>query len=613
MSAVNLLSTESQFGDVAPFTPTGFGEVTPTTLVNVARNYASGLRMFEETPQYTDRKDLIAERFGDNYLTGITDEIKTQYPEIGTDGLLDQFENQLSRRITEGRKVEPDKWAGILTREEIEAESVRRGKSAQDISADIASRAPLVEGIAGQIVGSIGGAFTDPINAATLPFGASASMGLLRAMGMEALINAAIEAGQQEKIKEWQQRIGNKYGIGEAAIDIGTAGLGAGALTGVIRGAAPAVRGIGEVLREQSMPILERMAMSRTLPSDVRSAAAYMARLAHIDEEPLPGLRTSLLDPSEREITITNRQNLQETQDAVRNYREPVYGVTSLQDYSFRAAELSDENIARIIRRFVEPVALVEQARFSRRRDVDAFIRNDAKESGLQRSDYIVEKAPDGQYVALRGYGGLQPYRGETGEIIEYKSNSEAQAEAKKLTDSGKKAAAVSLNPQAKKSEQRHIVILGADKKIATAIKEAPEYAAFYDPARLGAQPALNLKPQKIKVEDKSPPIGAALPQEPARVGAEIISPVFSTSPEAVMAIRPTDALASMQRDVEVAESSIVNSAFDADFARLLKEQPDLKIMTESGERTLKEIADDIKDNQDILDAIRTCAIGGKQ
>ena len=79
--------------------------------------------------------------------------------------------------------------------------------------------------------------------------------------------------------------------------------------------------------------------------------------------------------------------------------------------------------------------------------------------------------------------------------------------------------------------------------------------------------------------------------------------------PEQDLLFRPSDALASMEKDVADLDS-LGDDVYNADFARLLKEKPDLEVDTPDGKMTIREIAEQLKDDEDILSAIKTCAIG---
>jgi hypothetical protein len=258
---------------------------------------------------------------------------KTSYAGYVPD--INRIKNQrLDNAILQGREADPTRWQGIKTGEELREEKRNRARAATETYQDIASRATPTSAIAGSLVGGFGAAFTDPINIATLPFGATAGMGILKAVKTEALLNAAVEAAEIPLVASWQKELGYKYGVGDAALDVGTAGVAGGAFAGIIRGAKPVVDffkkgadAAGRYVGSKSQPILQKIADSEKLPSSVREAASYMSRVAHIDENNpiVRDIKEDVETPSEAQDMALHRQTLQDTQDAFRGYDEPVF------------------------------------------------------------------------------------------------------------------------------------------------------------------------------------------------------------------------------------------------------------------------------------------------
>lgn len=159
---------------------------------------------------------------------------------------------------------------------------------------------------------------TDPFNLATLPLGAASRAGMtvkeiIAAAATDGAINAGIEAFQADQRKEWLNKHGFEYGLGQAVGDIALAG-GAGFLfSGLVRGVGRSIEGL-----RGAHDVMDAVSRDMTLPSEVRAAAQYEAAQAHIDGN-MPvekGLAT--------EIEIQNhRRNLQEVIDALDNGREP--------------------------------------------------------------------------------------------------------------------------------------------------------------------------------------------------------------------------------------------------------------------------------------------------
>jgi len=356
MSALGLFSDINNL-PIAPYKPTDLGEVIQSSLYGTSQRTEFGIVPTLETEQdFSDREVKLKERFTEEQLKQInTDENK---PEIG---LYKEFNpnrnplrnDKIDAAILEGRKIDPARWNDIKTTDEIQEQKKDRARAAINSAAEISSKATTFDSIAGGLIGGLGGAFTDPINIATLPFGATSGMGILKAMKAEALLNAGVEAVEAPFVSKWQKELGFKYGIGDSAIDIATAGAGGAAFAGIVRGARPALEALGrginkttQYTKERSLPILQKIADSEILPTKIKDAAKYMSRVAHIDEE-IPNrqaingeIKTSI-DPQE---IAQHRQVLQDTQDSFDNYREPIYDkqvVGNVKDYS--DAELFDQ------------------------------------------------------------------------------------------------------------------------------------------------------------------------------------------------------------------------------------------------------------------------------
>ena len=123
-------------------------------------------------------------------------------------------------------------------------------------------------------------------------FRSTSGMGILKAMKAEAILNAGVEAVEAPFVAKWQKELGFKYGIGDAALDIGTAGIAGAGFTGIVKGARPTAEAFGRLFdrsakytKEKSLPILQKISDSENLPTAVKDAAKYMSRVAHIDEE----------------------------------------------------------------------------------------------------------------------------------------------------------------------------------------------------------------------------------------------------------------------------------------------------------------------------------------
>lgn len=257
---------------------------------------------------YRDRDESIRREFGQDPLdiTGI----KKKYTNPTAEGrvkMLQENQKLLDNWIMQGRKDNPDKFGKIKTSAEVEESAREVARVSKRQYEDILSRNPNSFGrTAASLGGGIAGGLTDPLNIATMAFGAGAGKTILQAALIEGSINAATELASQPFVSQWQKELGHKYGLGDMAGNVAFAFAGGAAFTTVARGLVPAVRKSYEVAGSVSQRVLDRIAESERLPASVRNAAAYMSRVAHIDESAPPGTIKTELDLSRHRKTVNN-------------------------------------------------------------------------------------------------------------------------------------------------------------------------------------------------------------------------------------------------------------------------------------------------------------------
>lgn len=280
-------------------------------------NIDAQTRLFTEG--YQRRDELIRKRFNKDPFD-ISGERKVIAPrQQGFDPYSeDRHKKKLDEWIIEGRETDPDLWAGIQTSAEIEQKAMDIAKEQQAHFADVMSRNPsAVSRTLGSLGGGVTGGFTDPLNLATLPLGFGMSKSILKVALAEGAINAGVEVMSQPQVAKWQNELGFKYGVGEAAENVGFAFVGGAAFAAGLRSLAPAYRIGKDLTGSLSQAVLDKVSISEKLPSSVRDAAKYNSRVAHVDESAPPGL------VSEREDVLTNREALQSTAEDLENYKAP--------------------------------------------------------------------------------------------------------------------------------------------------------------------------------------------------------------------------------------------------------------------------------------------------
>lgn len=582
MSVTALFTPENSVAGYTPApVPSDFGEIAGSSFdyMRTNLNVDAALRLTNE--EFRARDDLIRERFGQEPFD-IT-AIKKQFPNPSSDGRVAMetaHQSALDRWILAGRESNPDSFSDVPTTGEVEERARDKARLSKRHFEDVMQRARPGFGTgAAAVIGGIGGGFTDPLNLATLPIGAGASRSILKAALIEGTLNAAVETASLPAVMAWQKEVGHKYGLSEAAGDVGLAFVGGAGLTTVLRGAVPALRKTAELSGSVSQSFLTRLADSERLPGSVRDAARYMSRVAHVDEGVPLNMR------SEFELQA-HRQAVQSTAQALERFEEPSFEkyISTLEDFDFRAraggrAGVDVERLRGVARHFDDSVAVVQEGVFASRKEADDFVRVRAKETGTERARFVVGRTDDGQSVTVsRPVEGVEPLRDDVGEVRQFKSHAEAKAFVEGLKD--EKAAVISLNPEAGKAGQVHLVLRGADDAVARAIKEAPERVAF-----IKQQPA---RPASSSV------FGIPAKERAATASSEKVVPLHRTA-EAVSGVEP----------------SMRQAAREADFNRALASDPDTVITLDDGSRIrLGDLAEDLKGDRVLLDAMKGCALG---
>lgn len=294
MSGLDLLSTDENSAYFQPgYAPTDTVDIIGSSFTNIRENFNSDSSTRLVGDLLYQRNSLFKERFGKDIFQATGTDKK--YPAPSAEGYLQQIEETyplLDQMIEVGRKENPTAYDGIKTTAEIRAEGAAVAQQATKDYENVSMRNPSgMSRFIGSAIGGIGGAFTDPLNIATLPLGAgpvkvagSGAFATAKAITLtaakEGAIQAAIQAASIPEVAEWQNTIGNKYGVSEAATDIAM-GFAGGA---VIRGAGSAIEPAAKGIKMASSVALNKIADAAALPQTVKDSLRYMARVAYVDD-----------------------------------------------------------------------------------------------------------------------------------------------------------------------------------------------------------------------------------------------------------------------------------------------------------------------------------------
>lgn len=199
------------------------------------------------------------------------------------------------------------------TQEQFEQDAYRRS-GGRDRDLDTIRRGEGVSGTLVQLGGGMAGSMVDPVNAYSMliPIGGAT---VFRKVLYEGIANATIEGVQAVDADKRYARLGEEYGAGQAAADIGLA-FGAGA---AFRGAFEAAPGVARFAYDRTVPLDIRLAreLDKLDPGTISDDLLVRAFDAAVPEH----LRTP-----EQELAFSTLKRVAEI-DGASPYRDPVDGL----------------------------------------------------------------------------------------------------------------------------------------------------------------------------------------------------------------------------------------------------------------------------------------------
>jgi len=415
-------------------------------------------------------------------------------------------------------------------------------------------------------------------------------------MAAEGALNMAIEAVQAPARKEWLNSVGINYGVKDMAADIALAGAGAAALTGIVRGGGRAFRALSDRRGSTGMETLSEMAEDRTIPKDGRDALLYQSRVAHIDEE------NPVANPALDDIAV-HRQNLAETQRAFDEGEQPVYRSfdgekTAMEPHIvLRGDELGDAPDIKNLR-------VAAETYYRENLQGTVASRGDIGNVAFTRKGRDKTFSFSGNPEKLRMVPGLKTLI-ETGEYKGRTALSEPRPD---------KAVAFHWI-------EGNVDLGGKRYRAGVTILEDNRGNKFYNfnedlGRELGRGVSLNRKSGGLghdsNITNKGDDVNLTL-RNPERLAVDTGAERSADDRAPGVSERNSATL----EEYSAASKTIAESApaWEADFKRLLDESPDMKIEMDDGNgglktMSLREIAEEMKDDEDMFNAIRVCAIG---
>lgn len=242
----------------------------------------------------------------------------------------EDMEPFIDRYIENLRSQDAERFSGVSNSLEISDLIKQKAKTSLERAAKVGAGATDFARVSGALAGGVAASFGDFVNLATLPFGAAASSGIVKAAIIEAGINAGVEVAMHPIISEWQESVGNEYGLKDAAANVGiAAAFGAGATT--------LFKGIGKGYAKAKSLYFEGVEISLRERGDVdgATAAAMEARHQHLEES-----SPARLTPIDNERVSRFYDDFAEFQDQSLEFRQRQSILAREEGIVLRADEL---------------------------------------------------------------------------------------------------------------------------------------------------------------------------------------------------------------------------------------------------------------------------------
>lgn len=537
--------------------PSSLSDVIGTSFEATKENYLSNSKLRVQRQALEDRENQITE------ITGIP--IGQILVGVDADNIIER-NRKLDEFVRQRREFEPDLYGELKTTEEALIDAGQTAIESQQEMADAMQGVNNPFATPASFVGALGSQAYDPINYFALALGAPASAGVVRFALTEAAINAGLEAAIQPSIMEWQQEIGNEYGLSDALAGVGLAAVFGGAFAGTIKAGA-------KVIATPMSEVYRRMADSRMLPKNVRDAALQASRFEHVAEN----------RPLRQGIDKT--AHTMNTQSVMRAFASGQRGV----DVPLTVSR-ADQSTADITTAYIDDSLKVDQLSQA------TLVKGDGVKTSVSLGD--ISGGTPQKPIPLRSIDNVADKVQENTKLI--------KTEIKKLKRLNQRLAKVDetgVDPQRPKrpaTNQDELNHLRLD--LQSKIEAQEEKIIAIDDANKQMEQVLRDRSSGVEVDGRGEYTMASrvmdnpLEGGPAFKNDEFLDDDFS-------------AVDVFQREIEAMDSPEVDAALDADFARALDEGGNFKYYDEDGgELSVSDIRADIERNERVLESLTTCA-----
>lgn len=220
---------------------TGIGDVGAATFDAVTKNYNFTSKTFFEDSERFNRdkhykelsgRDLYADAFA---ADPNADQLFAKY-RIGEGFVPDEAQTKaVDSYINQLRTQDPEKYKGLMNSGQLQEFVKGQAQDAAQAQTKARAGATTTDSAIGMVAGGLAAGFVDPVNLVSTALGAGVAAGIIKTALVEASINAASEVAIYPFVKKWQDELGQEYGAGDLAMNMGFAALFGGVVGGGVK------------------------------------------------------------------------------------------------------------------------------------------------------------------------------------------------------------------------------------------------------------------------------------------------------------------------------------------------------------------------------------------
>lgn len=249
------------------------------------------------------------------------------------------------------RQNDPERYKDIGTSADILQRAKQRTLDAEAHSSDVSAGAGTAARIGGELVGGFGSGMFDPVNIAAMGLSIPGTSGIIKVALREAAINGGISAVSSPLTAGWRKELGKEYGPGEWATDVGVGALFGGGFGLLLHGAGA---GLGKAKSFMFSKFADAFGLRGNI--EAATAAKIESRRTHLDESNPANLQPDVPAASgERPIEIAAPEKLKLVADHNAALAEVDAAVNEGRAVKAENIPFSDEQIANLDRSKMEP------------------------------------------------------------------------------------------------------------------------------------------------------------------------------------------------------------------------------------------------------------------